>query len=165
MVFKDRIYTVTEYEAFAARHPSRRFELIDGEIIEKMPTQVHAYIVGMLSGFLFIFLRQNPIGYALVEARYALPDDPENSRIPDLSFISQNRGKLVAEGAAPYMPDLAVEVQSPGQSDRLMTQKAAYYLEHGSRSVCLIYPDHCLVEVLTDDDRYLLTDAAILDGG
>lgn len=111
------------------------------------------------------FLRQNPIGYALVEARYRLPGDDQNDRIPDFSFISQDKGLLVIEGLAPYMPDLAVEVQSPGQSDRLMADKAAYYLANGSRMVWLMYPDRRLVEVLTTDDRYLLTDTATIDGG
>jgi Uma2 family endonuclease len=165
MVFQDRPYTITEYEQLLAEHPDRRFELIHGEIVEKMPTQLHAAIVGLLTHFLIGFLRQNPIGHALVEARYRLPGDDQNDRIPDLSFISQNKGALVKEGPAPYMPDLAVEVQSPGQSDRLMADKAAYYLANGSRMVWLVYPDRRLVEVLTADDRHLLTDTAAIDGG
>jgi len=62
MVFQDRPYTLSEFEAAAAQHPDKRLEFINGEIIEKMPTQLHAYIVHLLSGFLFVFLRENPIG-------------------------------------------------------------------------------------------------------
>jgi len=58
-----------------------------------------------------------------------------------------------------------VEVQSPGQSDRFMADKAAYYLEHGARMVWLIYPDRRLVEVLTQQDRHLLTESGIISGG
>ena len=62
--------TATQYEIFLARpeNANRRFELIFGKIEEKMPTQLYAYIIQMLSGFLFVFLRENPIGYALIEA-------------------------------------------------------------------------------------------------
>jgi Uma2 family endonuclease len=165
MVFQDRICTRSEYEAIVEQFPDKRLELINGEIVEKMPTQLHAFIVHMLSGFLFIFLQNNPIGYALVEARYSLPDDDENDRIPDLSFISKAKGALIETGPAPYMPDLAVEVQSPGQSDRLMADKAVYYLAQGSRIVWLVYPDRRLVEILTPDDRELLTESDQIESG
>ncbi len=165
MVFKNRTYTQQEYESLAAQHPDRRFELIHGEIIEKMPTQLHAAIVSLLNFFIVDYLRQNPIGYALVEARYSLPDDNANVRIPDLSFIPTDKGPLVDAGPAPYMPDLAIEVQSPGQSDRFMSDKAAFYLEHGAQMVWLVYPDRRLVEVLTPTERHLLTDDATINGG
>lgn len=55
---KERI-TVFEYERIiaAAENANRRLELINGEIIEKMPTQLHALIVHLINGFLFVFLR------------------------------------------------------------------------------------------------------------
>lgn len=161
----DRTYTRSEYEVLLAQHPQRRFELINGEIVEKVPTELHGLIVHLIGGFLFIYLRANPIGYAMVEARHGLPDDNANDRIPDLSFRVKDKGAIVTQGAAPYMPDLAVEVQSPNQNDRAMADKAAYYLAHGSRMVWLIYPDRRLVEVLTPESRHLLTDAGHIDGG
>lgn len=60
-----------------------------------MPSQLHAYFIHMLSGFLFVFLREHPIGYALIKARYRLPHDPENDLIPDRSFVANGRGPLV----------------------------------------------------------------------
>jgi Uma2 family endonuclease len=156
---------VSEYETIASQYPNKRLELINGEIVEKVPTQLHAAIVSLLNFFIVSFLREKAIGHALIEARYSLPGDDENDRIPDLSFISHEKGPLAKTGAAPYMPDLAVEVQSPGQSDRLMADKAAYYLANGSRMVWLVYPDRRLVEILTPDNRQLLTDSATIEGG
>lgn len=63
------------------------------------------------------------------------------------------------------MPDLAVEVQSDGQSDRFMANKAAYYLANGSRMVWLVYPETQIVEVLTPDNRTLLNSEGIISGG
>jgi Uma2 family endonuclease len=162
MISKDRPYSREEYLAISAQNPQRRFQLIHGEIVEKMPTQFHALIVSLLNFFLVAYLRENSIGWVLVEARYGLPEDPENDRIPDLSYVSKEKGELVKLGAAPYMPDLAIEVQSPGQSDRFMAELAAYYLEHGSKEVWLIYPSKELVEVLSKTDRQLLTKTDIL---
>lgn len=159
--------SAAQFEAFLAlpENANRRFELINGEITEKMPTQLHAYIIQMLSGFLFVFLRQQPLGYALIEARYRLPGDDENDLIPDLSFVSKGRGALVRSGAAPYMPDLAVEAQSEGQSERFMLDKALLYLANGTRMVWIIYSTRQIVEVLTATERQLLTIADTLTGG
>src|SRR5215207_2606562 len=112
--------TADQYDAFLMRpeNTNRRFELIHGEIIEKMPTQLHAYIIQMLSGFLFVFLRQNPLGFALIEARYRIPSSSDMDLIPDLSFVTKGHGPLVQSGPAPYLPELVIEAQSEGQSDR-----------------------------------------------
>lgn len=156
-----------EFEAFIAEpeNADRRFELILGEIVEKMPTQLHAYIIGLLAHFMIGFLRQNPIGYALIEARYRLPGDDDNDVIPDLSFVSKERGPLIRSGPAPYMPDLAVEAQSEGQSGRFMLDKALLYLANGTRMVWIIYPSTQIIEVLTATDRQLLKLEDTLTGG
>jgi len=165
MVFRDRTYTVDEYEALAEQHSDRKLELIHGEIVEKMPNTIHAFIVQMISGFFFVFLQKNPLGYALIEPRHHLPDDDTNARIPDLSFVRKEKNLVIGQGPVPFMPDLAVEVQSPGQSDRFMSDKAAFYLQHGTQIVWLVYPDRRLVEVLTPTERHLLTDDGVIDGG
>lgn len=156
-----------EFEAFLAlpENRERLFELVEGEIVEKMPTQLHAWIAAVLTQALMNFLRVNPIGWILIEARYGLPDDKENDLIPDLSFVRKERGPLVERGAAPYMPDLAVEVQSPDDSLLKMADKAAYYLARGTRMVWLIYTHKQIVEVLTPDARELLNIDETLTGG
>lgn len=167
MSVQDRLSTVVEYEAFISRRENteRRFELINGEIVEKLPTQLHAAIVHLISGFLFMFLMKNPIGWAFVEARYQLPGDEHNARIPDLSFVLDRSRPLVEQGAAPYMPDLAVEVQSPDDTLKDMSDKAAYYLANGTQMVWLVYPYQRLIEVLTPTERQLLTEKDMLTGG
>lgn len=159
-------YTIQEFEEFVGRpeNVDWHFELIDGEIVKKMPTFLHGLIIALLTGALVNYLQQNPIGRALVEARYRLSSDERNDVIPDLSFVMIDK-PVIRKGAAPFMPDLAVEVQSPDQSDKFMADKATYYLANGVRMVWLVYPDKRLVEVLTPDDRHLLNDADTLDGG
>jgi len=120
----------SKFEDFIQRlqNQDRLFELIHGKIVEKLPTQLHAYIVAQFITHLMAYLKQHPLGWVLPEARYQLPGNEENSRIPDVSFVRSEGRSLIDEGAAPYMPDLAIEVQSPGQSDKLMADKADYYL-------------------------------------
>ena len=165
MVIK-HAYTIQEFEDFIAQpeNAEYHFELIDGEIVQKMPTMLHALIISLLNIALGIYLQQNPIGRALVEARYRLSHDERHDVIPDLSFVTMDK-PIIRKGAAPFLPDLAVEVQSPDQTDKFMVDKAAYYLANGVRMVWLIYPEKRLVEVLTPDARHLLNDADTLDGG
>lgn len=165
MVALEKAVTTVEYEVFIAKHSERRFELIHGEIVEKLPAQLHAAIVHLISGYIFMYLLQNPIGRALVEARYQIPGDDQNARLPNLSFVRDPQRPLVEKGAAPYMPDLAVEVQSPDDSLKMMSDKAAYYLANGSRMVWLVYPAKHLVEVLTPTERQILTEDELLEGG
>jgi Uma2 family endonuclease len=165
MTTRDK-FTTREFEAFITQpeNLNRRFELILGEIVEKMPTVLHAYIIHRLSGFLFMFLLQHPLGYGLVEARYSPPDE-ENDLIPDLSFVTKERGNIIGNNPAPFMPDLAVEAQSEGQSDKFMLDKAQLYLARGTRMVWIIYSTRQIIEVLTLTDRQLLTINDTLTGG
>jgi Uma2 family endonuclease len=43
--------------------------------------------------------------------------------------------------------------------------KADFYLRNGGRMVWLIYPEQRIVEVLTQQDRQLLTENSTLTGG
>src|SRR5688572_12967560 len=125
MALQKMSVTIEEFEQFIARTDNlgKRFELINGEIVEKMPTILHAYIINMLAFFITLYLQENPIGYSLIEGRYQVPNT-DNDILPDLSFQLKERGPIIASGPAPYMPDLAVEAQSEGQSDKFMADKA-----------------------------------------
>jgi Uma2 family endonuclease len=164
---KQKLYTVEEFEAYIAQpeNTDRLLELINGEIIEKMPTELHAGIVFLIVGHLFVYFQQNPIGWALPEARYGIPKDRRNSRIPDVSIIIGRDRPLVEKGAAPFIPDLAIEVQSPDDTLKKMRQKADYYLEHGAKMVWLIYTESRLAEVCTPDGEHLLNLDQELNGG
>lgn len=167
MAIQERRYTVSEFEAFIAREENkhRLFELINGEIVEKMPTREHGIIAGNGITELNIYLRQNPIGLAAVEARHRPPDDEFNDRLPDVSFVSDINRPVEREGAALYMPDLAIEIKSPTDSLKKMLELAEFYLANGTRMVWLVYPEKRIVEVVTADDRQILTEDDPLEGG
>jgi Uma2 family endonuclease len=160
--------SVQDFEAFLSQQADgeKRFELIDGDIVEKMVTQEHGYIAFKLSLALGKYLETQPIGRVYIEARYKMPDDGSNSRIPDLSYVTLDK-PIVRRGAAPYMPDLAVEIKSPDDGVKALRDKARYYLANGSRLVWLIYPTLQIVETYSADDEQILGAAAahVLTGG
>lgn len=76
-----------------AENADRRLELVNGEIIEKMPTQLHALVVYYLIIGLHNYLKDHPVAWVLPEARYELPHDPDNSSIPNISVVLMNAGR------------------------------------------------------------------------
>ena len=167
MVIQTRTYTVEEFEIFLKHEAQqdRLYELINGEIVEKVPTEEHGMIVLRIGAKLLVFVEDQQLGWVTTEARHRLPDDPHNDRLPDISFRSADSGPVVKRGAVLQMPDLAVEVKSPDDSYKEMREKAAYYLAHGSRMVWLVFPEKRIVEVYTPQEQQVLIIGDTLSGG
>ena len=154
MAIQERLYTVPEFEAFIAQseNSDRLFELIDGEIVEKMPTEEHSLVIGNIYMTLRMFADPRDLGRVAFEVRRKMADDNHNARLPDVEFTIKARLlPVVKKGAVPQMPDLAVEVKSPDDSFVSMREKANYYLNNGAKIVWLVFPDRQQIEVHTDD--------------
>ncbi len=164
MALADQKTTVEAFEAFINQHPDRLFELIEGEIVEKMPTEQHGTIALNIGSEIRFYLKKNPIGIAGVEIRHRNPDDSYNDRLPDVSFRRTTSDDLVTEVAVPQMPDLAVEVKSMSDTYKLMRDKAQYYLDNGTLLVWLVYPEKKLIEVYRQDEIDILTADDTLSG-
>jgi Uma2 family endonuclease len=159
------IYSLAEFEALRNQpaNANRLLELINGEIVEKMPTQEHGLIALNIGAELRTYAKQHKNGRPGVEVRHQAAGDACNSRLPDVSFTCANT-PLVENGSVTGMPDLAVEIKSPSDIIHEMRETAAYYLAHGSRLVWLVYPNYRMVEVyrphadveILDDEQLLL---------
>jgi Uma2 family endonuclease len=166
MALEKQLTTVDQFEAFLAlpENADRRFELIDGEIVEKMPSYMHGRIAANLVIDIGIYLRQTKRGEIVVEARFKPPADDFNDRIPDISVVLAGRSPP-SEGAVPFMPDLVVEVKSPTDSLRKMRDKARFYIAHGAQLVWLFLPERAYIEIYSPDDEWTLHQGDTLTGG
>jgi Uma2 family endonuclease len=166
MVIQSRSYTLSEFEAFIGRPKSkgRLFELIEGEIVEKMPTREHAIIAAAIATWLNNYLWQNNLGYAAVEARHHPEGDSKNDRLPDVSWVADTSKPIETQGSAPYMPDFCVEIKSPDDSYKGLRAKKDFYLAHGTQLVWLVFPEHRIVEWYATDDEGVMSEGDILDG-
>ena len=148
-------YTIEEFEAFLRlpENAGRRFELIDGEIVEKMAGYLHQLISKILFLALVAFAEPKGLGEVLYETRHrADADDRYNDRLPDVSFTATARlPSSVSDGALEFIPDLCIEIQSPEDYPKEMREKAAYYLEHGAQQVWLVFTKRQWVEVMYRD--------------
>jgi Uma2 family endonuclease len=169
MVVPDRKRLVTghEFQAFIDRpeNAERLFELINGEIVEKVPKQLHALIAALFASAFVTYFREHPIGWVFVEARVKLPDSTINDLIPDVAAALEEGRTLQEDEPLTYMPEIVVEIQSPDQSDKFMIDKANIYLANGARVVIIVYASKRLIEVLRPDDRKLLIETQTLELG
>jgi Uma2 family endonuclease len=159
--------TIAEFTAFLERpeNRDRRLELIEGEIVEKpMPNQIHGRLAMNIGAYFVFYLKQNRIGYAETEVRYAVEGDDQNVRMPDVSVFLDVNSPAVASGAVPRMPDIAVEVKSPSDSLLKMREKILYYLANGTRLGILFYPEKRLIEMYpAGADSYTLREGDVLE--
>ncbi|PJF38861.1 MAG: hypothetical protein CUN54_09935, partial [Phototrophicales bacterium] len=143
MSTQERLSTIDEYERLIAlpENRERRFELINGVMVEMSPSELHGLIAVVLSSPLHHFVRQHNLGRVGVEVRYQMPGDEHNAVIPDVSFMSKERALPITDkGGVPQMPDLAIEIKSPDDSITGLREKAQYYLRNGARMVWLVFP-------------------------
>lgn len=169
MAIERKLYTVEEFEEFITlpENDERLLELIDGEIVEKAFAERQSVIAGNFYSALWNFAEPRKLGRVVFEVRYRVPDDQHNSRIPDVSFTSAARLlPIVEEGAVPLIPDLCIEVQSPGDTPKQMRDKAAYYLANGARLVWLAYSKKRMVEALYPNGEFdIFHEGETLTGG
>ncbi len=159
MIPHTKLMTVDEFEEFEARpeNRDRLLELIHGEIVEKMPTELHGFAAVKMSRFLDEWTEDNDIdGFVGVEVRHRIPHDAYNSRLPDVSF--RYATEIVAKGAVAQMPDLAVKIQSPDDTLESLRERIEYYLRNGTRLGWIILTITPAVEVCTlENDTLKIT--------
>lgn len=125
--------------------PGKRFELVNGELVEVPGAGViHSWIMGNIYRLLFAFAMQHRLGLVFADgASYVLRRDPDHIRIPDVSFVARERvpASGMPKGYWMLAPDLAVEVVSPEDRATELRDKARDYLEAGTRQVWVLWPD------------------------
>lgn len=136
----------------------RLFELIQGRMEFKMPDEQHADAQGRLGGELYIYFKTNPIGVVRPEFMLRLwAENPYEGRMPDLSVILNENLKKERYGSR--APDLAIEIVSRDDRWTDLFEKAALYLENGSRVVWIVDPYQKGVMVVAQKERIWITDA------
>ena len=166
MVIGDKTYTLEEFNEFAAQHPDRLLELIDGRIVEKVTTEEHGAIVGNIIAELRAWKKANNIqGYYSTEASVELLEDDKNHRRPDVSFRLTD-GSIGEVGTLDTLPDFCVEIRSPSNTPKDLREKAEYFIANGARLVWLVHPRKRVVEVYFEDGTFdIFTEENVLSGG
>jgi Uma2 family endonuclease len=117
------------------------YEIVDGKIQEKIVGVQQATFATDLLGFLWMYLRTNPIGQVVCENLFILrPNGPQ--RRPDLAYIAAQRWpldrRIPAETAWAVVPNVMVEVISPSNRFVEVTGKIEEYFDAGVDQVWLV---------------------------
>lgn len=162
----ERTYTVEEFMNLNWPDDDKRYELVEGELIEmKGPSAAHGAVINKLYSNLIIYLETNPLGLLFTNTAFEL--NPKNAPLPDLGFVSEQRlATINYDNAIPGAPDLAVEVLSRTDTFFEADDKVERYLKAGTRLVWVINPrgKYVLVYRLNSPDVQLLNPKDELDG-
>lgn len=160
--------SLEEYAALP-KHP--RYELVKGVLIELMVASDEHEETVILTGMgVGSHVYRNQLGkvYGSNRGYVTGPDSPATSRMPDMSFVSNDRlnqpdlAGMLYDGA----PDLAVEILSESNTPAEIDQKIQEYLTAGGRAVWVIDIDARTLTVhTTAAPPLVLTDADTVDGG
>ena len=141
----------TTPEDLLAMPDGDRYELVNGELVERNMGWNSSWIGGQLFFYLTAFLEANPLGRAApADAGYqCYPDEPRKVRRPDVSFIRADRlpAEEDREGHCRIAPDLVVEVISPNDLYYGVEDKVEEYLAAGVRLVWVVNPPTRTVRV------------------
>lgn len=166
MVTTERLYTAQDLWQLAKGE--KRFELLEGEIVEVSPAGDKHAELGMWIGYLILdHVMKNDLGIvSSSDGGYILFTDPDTVVAPDVGFLTKARLTPATGGYYPLPPDLAVEVISPNDTAREMRRKVRLYLRAGTRIVWVVYPDEQVIDVYRPGEPVVTLEGDnTLDGG
>ncbi len=161
-----RVYTAEDLETIP---DGDRYEIIEGELQQRIMSSLSSKIASNLVGLLWVWARAHQPGHVMgSDGGYRIfPWTSGDVRMPDASYISATRVKTFpARGWLDIPPDLAVEVVSPTDLAANVQKKALDYIRAGVPLVWVVFPDTRTVEVFrtSGSSRELLRESDTLTG-
>lgn len=148
--------TAEDFLIYAGQHPDKRFDFIDGEMVEVSPKPLHGRKQVLFTTALEAYTAQNPVGLVYTEVLHVLDGE---KFIPDVC--------INIESEADYLttpPLVVVEIRSDTQSRESQRRKARAYLQHGVRMVVLLLPGEQVEVYRPEREPQILLAEDTLDG-
>lgn len=149
--------TAEEFLVFAEQHPDKRFDFMDGEIVEVSPKPLHGRIHSIFVGALLDYNRQNPVGVVYTETLHVLKG---YKFIPEVAINEKTDADYLTTP-----PLFALEIRSDSQSRASQRRKARAYIKRGAKMVVLVFPRENVEVYLQGRDPIVLTVNDVIDGG
>lgn len=123
------------------------YELLNGEIVKySAPESRHQIASANLHLMLGGYVKQKKIGKILY-APISVFLNEHNAPQPDLLFVSSKNKGIVQEKGVMGVPDLIIEIVSPGSIIRDRVQKKAIYEKAGIAEYWIVDPKYRAVEI------------------
>lgn len=150
------------------RVSGRRYELVDGMLVEKTVGFYEAYLAGRLFALLHGWVVPRGLGI-VVPSDGMIRLGEQLVRIPDVAYfpIAALPGEKVPLDPIPsIVPALAVEIISRGNTEREMRRKLEDYFSYGCQLVWYVYPADRIVLVYQIPEAVeRFRDSDVLTGG
>jgi Uma2 family endonuclease len=142
-------------ELLLAMPDGKRFELVDGDLVETHVSTLSSWVGGKTFRTLADFAEDRGLGTAWPAdcGLQCFPDDPKRVRKPDVMYIGRERypiGRL-SEGFLREVPDLVVEVISANDLAADVERKIGEYLSAGVGLIWIIDPETRIVRIQRGD--------------
>jgi len=156
-MFIQKEMTAEEFLAFAEQHADKRFDFIDGEVVEVSPKAIHGRKQIIFGSELEIYTRQNPVGVVYTEVLHELNGE---KFMPDVCInINTTEDYLTTP------PLFVVEIRSDSQSRESQRRKMRAYMRHGVKMGVLVLPGEAVEVYRPEQNPVVLTAEDTLDGG
>jgi Uma2 family endonuclease len=129
-----------------------RYELVNGELVERNVSTIASYVGGLIYRLLCNFCLEKRVGWVFPDgiSFQCFPFDPDLVRKPDVAFIRLNRltaDQAAEKGHCHVTPDLAVEVLSPGDTAYQVDEKVRDFIRAGTRLFWVVNPQVRTLEI------------------
>lgn len=116
-------------------------ELIDGIIyMSPSPVTNHQRIISQLLGKMFPYIEENKLGEIFVAPFDVYLDEHANAVQPDIIFVSNKNASIVKDHIH-GVPDLLIELLSPGNKSHDTVRKKNLYEKFGVKEYWIIDPE------------------------
>ena len=149
--------TPEEFLAFADQHPDKRFDFIDGEIVEIWPTPARGRKQALLATALGNYAERNLTQIAYLNVLHVLDGE---MYLPDVC--------INVDSDADYLttpPLFLVEIRSDSQTRESQRRKMRAYIKHDVKMGVLVLPSEAVEVYRPDQDVLVLSADDTLDGG
>ncbi|MBI5666945.1 MAG: Uma2 family endonuclease [Chloroflexi bacterium] len=155
-MFLPKEITAEEFLAFADRHPDKRFDFVDGEMVEVSPKPLHGRKQVIFAAALETYTQQHPIGVVYTEVLHVLNGE---KFIPDVCINEASDADYLTTP-----PLFVVEIRSDTQSREAQRRKARAYIRQGVKMVVLVLPGESVEIYRPGRETLVLSADDVLDG-
>jgi len=153
-----REMTAEEFLTYADQHEDKRFDFVDGEMVEVSPKAIHGRSQSAFAKFFGIYTDQYPVGVVYTEVLHVLGG---KKMMPDVCIHVRTSDDYFNE----VPPLVAVEIRSDSQSKAAQRRKALAYIDNGVKLSILVFPGEGLEVYQAGQAVKSLTAGEMLDGG
>jgi len=160
--------TMTAEQLAALDLPGKWTELVRGRLVVREPPGTrHGYVSANALYLLAQYVKPRGLGLLFSQdTGFKVGSNPDTVRAPDVAFVDRDRAWLVRDrGYSSVVPNLVVEVLSPGDSPLEVRGKVEEWLSVGVELAWVVDPDRKEVRVhRTDASVRVVSEHAVLDG-